>query len=99
MADNARSSRLTRHSCVQVYKAEEYDSTGMIESNVLIRSYSEASRGCMLLMECAWFGELHTFSYRDQPSAPYVLDKLNLWSRVQLLPFQTKASLVRKIKS
>lgn len=55
----------------QVYQAEGYDvdeQGKLIESMVLLRDYRTQQRGCTLLLECAWFGELDLFTYRRAPA-------------------------------
>lgn len=81
---------------MQEYTQEVYDSKAMLDSDLLIRSYAPEHLGCTLLLECAWFGEIDTFSPWDQPSLPYVLDKLHMWSHVNVLPSDSRAGLVER---
>ena len=70
----------------------------MIESNLLIRDYSKPARGCTLLLECAWFGELDMFTYRDQIGFPYVMDKLELWEYATIAENWQKRDLLGMTK-
>ena len=80
---------------LQTYQMEGFDSNRLIESNLLVRDYTAAARGCTLLLECAWFGELDMFTYRDQPGFPYVMDKLGLWEHVKIADHRDKKHLLR----
>ena len=68
----------------QMYKGEGYDSTWLADSGTMARSYAADVRGCTWLFECAWFGEVDTFSYRDQPGLAYAIDRLGLHDGVRL---------------
>lgn len=78
-----------------MYSDEGFNSDQMIDSNLLIKSYGPNERGCTLLLECAWYGELDTFSYRDQPGFPYVSEKLGLWPFLELHMPELKFNLTR----
>ena len=81
---------------MQTYEMEGYESNNnLIESNMLIRDYRPEQRGCTQLLECAWFGELDMFTYRDQPSFPYVMDQLGLWPYAAIREWSDKSDLFR----
>ena len=84
---------------MQTYEREGYGSNHLIESNVLLRDYRPEQRGCTMLLECAWFGELDMFTYRDQLGFPYVMDKLGLWPYASIGEFSEKIQLLRVPKS